>query len=477
MRAALLAVLLVAMPASLATLAPPAAANPLYGQVVAHLAIPRNAASAVWDGHYAYVFGGIDSAHEHFLDEIVRFDPATGQVKTMGAHLPTARSFTSAVWTGQAAFVFGGSYGSTIVDDVVRYDPARDRVDVMGAHILAHRDKTSAVWDGSRAYVIGTGLTATHIQAYDPGNDSMTTLLTVLPGTRIGTSAVWDGVGVDIFAGEDALGVPLDTALRFDPVSGLVVPISFLPSPRDNAPAVWTGSAAYLFGGYVVPNSLDEVVRMDVTACPTGLVQDPANGGWLRGLITAQGQAAPAVTASTTRLLLDDDLKASGDGSGVSWPWDTQLGVDGLHILDLKLGGILGCVIDLLLNLRVDNTPPVAKLLDPAPGSVTVGALGQQLHLPSVGPTVAIGDTRVRADASDATSGVAAVNYYVDGALRGTRTVDPWVWTWPAGSEGLGMHHLAVQAVDAAGNESPLEERDVLTVPTGVAGLVATLLG
>jgi N-acetylneuraminic acid mutarotase len=79
--------------------------------VVAHLPRLMYGTSAVWDGHDAYVFGGMDwpkAGAPHQLDGVVRFNPATNGVTLLSARLPNERFRTSAGWDGNAAYVFGG---------------------------------------------------------------------------------------------------------------------------------------------------------------------------------------------------------------------------------------------------------------------------------------------------------------------------------------------------------------------------------
>lgn len=91
-----------------------------------------------------------------------------------------------------------------------------------------------------------------------------------LPTRRASTAAVWTGEAAYVFGGHgEAFS---DEVLRFDPANGTVERLDGvkLPSPRRGVAAVWTGEAAYLFGGVGPDGELDEIVRFDPGGGPAG---------------------------------------------------------------------------------------------------------------------------------------------------------------------------------------------------------------
>ena len=127
------------------------------------------------------------------------------------------------------------------------------------------------------------------------------------------------------------------------------------------------------------------------------------------------------------------------------------------------------------LLVKIDETAPTAALTDPVAGSVNVNDAA--LPLPVALPyTVVIGDKTVRADAADALSGVDRVDFYVDGALRGTASAAPYQWLWPASQERAGGHLVEIAAVDVAGHVTS-QGLNVVTVPTTPDGILATVPG
>ena len=80
----------------------------------------RSSTSAVWNGTYAYVFGG--GSESSAINQIVRYNPSTDTVTVMSATLPTGRGINAAVWTGTYAYIFGGYDGYSCLNQILRYD-------------------------------------------------------------------------------------------------------------------------------------------------------------------------------------------------------------------------------------------------------------------------------------------------------------------------------------------------------------------
>jgi leucyl aminopeptidase len=80
-----------------------------------------------------------------------------------------------------------------------------------------------------------------------------------------------------------------------------------------------------------------------------------------------------------------------------------------------------------------DNTPPMAALTAPAHGSTVTGT------------------TTITASASDDMA-VSRVEFWVDGALKGSDTTAPYSYAWDTSMTANGSRALVVKAYDAAGN-------------------------
>jgi len=81
------------------------------------------------------------------------------------------------------------------------------------------------------------------------------------------------------------------------------------------------------------------------------------------------------------------------------------------------------------------------------------------LLAPADGATVQHGNVPLTASASDADSGVARVQFYVNGALKGTDTTAPYGITWSAKKRGT--YTLQAVATDVAGRTASSATRTV----------------
>ncbi|MFZ5787734.1 MAG: Kelch repeat-containing protein [Acidobacteriota bacterium] len=187
--------------------------------------------------------------------------------------LPGARYDHTAVWTGSEMIVWGGVPAT---NTGVRYDPATDSwavTTILGAP--SRRERHSAVWTGTLMIVWG-GKAAGSMNKladggrYDPTMDSWSpTTLANAPEGRTAHTAVWTGSEMIVWGGSNTNLQYLSTGGRYNPVSDTWVPTAMtagVPSPRDRAGAVWTGSKMIVWGGF--PDR------------QTGGVYDPVSDAW-----------------------------------------------------------------------------------------------------------------------------------------------------------------------------------------------------
>lgn len=430
--------------------------------------------SAAWTGSHAFIFGGVTDWGVD-TDQILRFDPATEAVTVMAAKLPSARSYTNAVWDGSFVWIFGGNTGlNAHLDEILRYDPAADTIEV-AARLPYATDYMSAVWTGSEVYLFGGSKGLGNVIKYVPGDARATLTLATFLVPIAGTSAAWDGQAAYIFGGfpigtwHGAPSTP--TVWKFRPDLGLLVLLhDVLPAPRANTAAVWHGDHAYILGGSTVALATS-LLADNVRYTPgfEGVLQMPELLEWITGdLGLLPGFSEP-------EKVLTEVLEAPGsfvrDGDG--WRWDTRTAPDGRHTLRLRTTGAAGEADLDEAVVGVDNLPPVAAMTQPAAGEVWLGGL--RLVQGSGLSAVAVGALRVAADASDAGSGVAGASLLVDGKVRATTSAPPYAFTWKAQDEAAGAHLVQVRVWDRVGHVTVTDGVEVVTIPSSMTGLAATL--
>lgn len=177
---------------------------------------PRYNHSAVWSGTRMIVWGGNDLFNWH--QDGVSFDPAasawTGPTPTAGA--PAAREQHTAVWTGSSMVVWGGFSGGPYLGDGGSLDPAGaawTALSVTGAP--SPRTEHAAVWTGDRMVVWGGCGTDSCKQLYGDGgawkpgaNGGSWQAIAATPGVvpRRGPTAVWTGTAALLWGGKAAQG-------------------------------------------------------------------------------------------------------------------------------------------------------------------------------------------------------------------------------------------------------------------------------
>jgi len=210
------------------------------------------AASSVWDDRSRPEAGCPEGcAYVFWKDTVTRYDPSTDTVEEMNASLPNRVTETTAVWTGQRAYIFGGQVGFSSVDQILRYDPVNDTVTKLEESFPGPRESMASVWTGEEAYLFGgLGSGGHEIWRFDPGPERLQKLELSLNMSMYGASAVWDGHHAFVLGGIKD-GVSKASILRVDPGEEKIRFMDGrLPTGRDQATAVWTGRQAVLLGGF-----------------------------------------------------------------------------------------------------------------------------------------------------------------------------------------------------------------------------------
>lgn len=97
------------------------------------------------------------------------------------------------------------------------------------------------------------------------------------------------------------------------------------------------------------------------------------------------------------------------------------------------------------LVVKVDKHSPSIKIVSPSHGIYLFGR-----KIASSDLTIVFGEVEVKAMASDNLSGIAYVNFYIDGNLVYRDDTPPYSWKWEEST--IGIKEIKVTAYDVAGN-------------------------
>jgi hypothetical protein len=274
-------------------------------------------------------------------------------------------------------------------------------------------------------------------------------IATVSPAECAGplTSVPVDGSGsTDL---DDPLSYAWSPAARFDDAGAAVATGHF--------PLGTTGIGLTVTDGYDSSTASASVHVADTIPPVTthALAGLQGTNGWWRSPVTVTLAPTDACGVAGTFYAAD-----GSPGSGLAF----ELAGDGPHSATYHATDVGGNVEpEKALELRIDATPPTVTLVRPAEHHIYVDNIGD-FSSNIVPGTYVVGRTSVVATASDATSGVACVEFYVDDVLVASDCADPYTFAWDTASLLPGYHELRARALDAAGNEANAP-RTVFVVP------------
>jgi hypothetical protein len=168
---------------------------------------------------------------------------------------------------------------------------------------------------------------------------------------------------------------------------------------------------------------------------PSATITAPASGALVHGVSPVTVNASDNVGVTKVDLLVDGAVNQTLAAPPYSFPLNTAGLSDGAHQLQAKAYDAAGNTgVSALVQITVDNTPPSVAISSPAAGATVSGT------------------TNVTVAASDGTSGVAAVDFLLDGTVQTTVTAAPYTWAWNTTTATAGSHVLSATAHDVAGN-------------------------
>ncbi len=219
--------------------------------------LARTLHSAVWTGTEMIVWGG-ELGNQTATNTGGRYNPTTSTWSTIssGANAPSARWGHTVVWTGASMIVWGGSQDlNTVLNSGGIYNPATDTWSATTTtKAPTPRQGHTAVWTGSEMIVWGGGDNTG--ARYNPATNSWKAIRDSGPGVpegRLNHVAVWSGTEMVVWGGiSGTTSLPLNTGGRYDPAGNKWKTTSVgagVPTARQSATAVWTGSQMVVWGG------------------------------------------------------------------------------------------------------------------------------------------------------------------------------------------------------------------------------------
>ena len=180
------------------------------------------------------------------------------------------------------------------------------------------------------------------------------------------------------------------------------------------------------------------------TTSPSVALTSPAAGGTVTGSVVLAATASDAGSGvSRVEFRVDGTLVASDASSPYSATWNSSSAGVGAHTVQVTAFDVAGNSASTSVSVNVPAPPPPA---DTTPPSVSITS-------PTSGATVT-GATALAATASDAGSGVARIEFRVDGVLVGSDANSPYSSSWDASSVASGAHTIRATAIDVAGNST-----------------------
>lgn len=197
---------------------------------------------------------------------------------------------------------------------------------------------------------------------------------------------------------------------------------------------------AYDAAGNNATSSTVNFTVADSTA-PTVSITAPTGGSTISGTATVSATASDNVGVSKVEFYVDGTLKATDTTSPFSTSIDTTSLTNASHALTAKAYDAANNVTtSAAVNVTVNNTPTA----DTTPPTVSITA-------PAAGATISGTSYTVSANASDAT-GVAKVEFYVDGTLKSTDTSAPYSFSLDTSTLSNGTHSFTAKATDSSTN-------------------------
>jgi parallel beta-helix repeat protein len=235
--------------------------------------------------------------------------------------------------------------------------------------------------------------------------------------------------------------------LTFSPASGSIASnastsVSFIANPTGLAIGAYNATATISATGATgSPQSIPVSFVISATGISTSLTS-PSNGADVTSTIVLNATATSTVGIASVQFYLDGSpLGSAVTSSPYTLSWNTDLSSSGSHTLySLTTDNNANIASSSVITVTVDNLPPSVSITSPSSGSTVSGS-----------------SVALSASSSDALSGVASVQFYLDGSPLGsllTTTSSPntYSYVWNTTQASNGSHGITALATDGAGN-------------------------
>jgi len=224
-----------------------------------HTAIWTNSEMIVWGGYYY-------DAGDHYLNDGGKYNPATNSWSAISlTNAPAGRENHSAIWTTTEMIVWGGWYwdgSGHYFNDGGRYNPGSNSWTAISlTDAPSARYKHTAIWTNTEMIVWGGNYwdsVDSYLNSggrYNPAaNTWSATSLDSAPAGRIEHTAIWTGDRMIIWGGgtDHSYDSFFNTGGLYNPSGNCWTMTSntgYVPLPRYNHSAIWTGSEMIVWGG------------------------------------------------------------------------------------------------------------------------------------------------------------------------------------------------------------------------------------
>jgi uncharacterized protein YkwD len=176
------------------------------------------------------------------------------------------------------------------------------------------------------------------------------------------------------------------------------------------------------------------------TTPPSGAITSPGFNATVNGQITLAATASDIGSGvQKVRFWVGNTYLGYDQSAPYTKSWNTKQFWNGLQYLRLQVldnAGNSTWVVMPVIVQNADSTPPTVQITAPGSGSTVSGSVG------------------LAATASDATTSVNKVRFWVDGTYLGYDSAAPYTASFNSASVSNGQHVVKAQAVDQANNAS-----------------------